>query len=87
MPGEFTVNCINAGESRARTLETLDKALAEGRAVGAERAEASRLAALNGSFSTVSFISANGHARFAVAQIDQNGDPGLNIVGNLANVG
>ena len=40
LPGEFSVNFINGSESTARALETLDEALAAGRAMAAERAEA-----------------------------------------------
>jgi len=42
LPGEYSVNFVNAAESTARILETLDQALAAGRAMAAERAEAGR---------------------------------------------
>jgi hypothetical protein len=41
LPGEYSVNFINAGESTARILHTLDLALAVGRIMAAERGEAS----------------------------------------------
>ena len=41
LPGEFSVNFINAGEATAQIAETLDQALELGRAMAAERAEAS----------------------------------------------
>jgi len=37
LPGEYRVNFRNGAESTARTLETLDQALAAGRAMTAER--------------------------------------------------
>lgn len=40
LPGEYRVNFANANDATARTLETLDEALAAGRAMAAERAEA-----------------------------------------------
>src|SRR5258706_235028 len=40
LPGEYRVNYRNGGEARARTAETLDEALALGRAMAAERAPA-----------------------------------------------
>jgi hypothetical protein len=39
LPGEYRVNFRNGAESTARTVETLDQALAAGRAMAAERAE------------------------------------------------
>jgi hypothetical protein len=36
LPGDYGVNFANSGESTARTLETLDEALATGRAMAAE---------------------------------------------------
>jgi hypothetical protein len=41
LPGEYRVNFRNGAESTARTVETLDEALAAGRAMAAERADAS----------------------------------------------
>jgi hypothetical protein len=41
LPGEYRVNFHNGTESTARTLETLDEALTAGRAMAAQRAEAS----------------------------------------------
>jgi hypothetical protein len=41
LPGEYTVNFANSGDATARTLETLDQALAAGRDMAAQRAEAS----------------------------------------------
>jgi hypothetical protein len=38
-PGEYRVNFRHGAESTARTVETLDQALAAGRAMAAERAE------------------------------------------------
>ena len=41
LPGEYAVNFANAAESTARNFETLEEALAGGRIMAAERAEAS----------------------------------------------
>ena len=40
LPGEYRVNFSNANDATARTLETLDEALAAGRAMAAERTKA-----------------------------------------------
>lgn len=39
LPGQYRVNFRNGAESTARTVETLDQALAAGRAMAAEQAE------------------------------------------------